>query len=85
MKAIATEASQQSIAAEDAFRLIVDTTPALIHTGRQDSHLGDYVNRQRFLSRRSARNASRTKPSRRYYQPARSDRGYSGGGVVMSK
>jgi len=30
MKAIATEASGQSIAAEDAFRLIVDTTPGIL-------------------------------------------------------
>jgi hypothetical protein len=34
MKAIATEATERSILAEDALRLVIDSTPALIHTGR---------------------------------------------------
>jgi hypothetical protein len=32
MKAIATEATERSIPAEDALRLVIDTTPALSHT-----------------------------------------------------
>ena len=44
MKAIVPEDIEQSIATEDTLRLIVDTTPALIHTGRPDGHL-DYFNR----------------------------------------
>jgi PAS domain S-box-containing protein len=44
MKAIATEATERSIPAEDALRLVIDTTPALIHTGRPDGYL-DYFNR----------------------------------------
>ena len=44
MKAIVPEDIEQSIATEDTLRLIVDTTPALIHTGRPDGYL-DYFNR----------------------------------------
>jgi len=44
MKATATEAAEGSIQAEDALRLVIDTTPALIHTGRPDGYL-DYFNR----------------------------------------
>ena len=45
MKAVATKANEQSTAAEDALRLVVDTTPALIHhTARPDGYL-DYLNR----------------------------------------
>jgi PAS domain S-box-containing protein len=47
MKAIATEAKERSIPAEDALRLVIDTTPALIHTGQPDGYL-DYFN-QRWL------------------------------------
>ena len=47
MKAIATEATERSILADDALRLVIDTTPALIHTGRPDGYL-DYFN-QRWL------------------------------------
>jgi PAS domain S-box-containing protein len=47
MKAIATEATERSIPTEDALRLVIDTTPALIHTGRPDGYL-DYFN-QRWL------------------------------------
>jgi PAS domain S-box-containing protein len=47
MKAIATEATERSILAEDALRLVIDTTPAMIHTGRPDGYL-DYFN-QRWL------------------------------------
>jgi PAS domain S-box-containing protein len=43
MKVIATEATEQSIPVEDALRLVIDTTPALIHTGRPDGYL-DYFN-----------------------------------------
>jgi hypothetical protein len=43
MKAVATEANERLIAAEDRLRLIADTTPALIHTGRLDGYL-DYLN-----------------------------------------
>ena len=46
MKAVATKDGEQSTA-EDALRLVVDTTPALIHTGRPDGYL-DYFN-QRWL------------------------------------
>src|SRR3981189_2014985 len=45
MKAIATEATERSILAEDALRLVIDTTPALIHTGRPDGYL-DYFNQR---------------------------------------
>ena len=38
------EATERSIPAEDALRLVIDTTPALIHTGRPDGYL-DYFNR----------------------------------------
>jgi len=44
MKAIVPEETEQSITTGDALRLIVDTTPALIHTGRPDGHL-DYFNK----------------------------------------
>src|SRR6266516_5573682 len=44
MRAVATEASEQSTAAEDALRRAVDTTPAFIHTARPDGYL-DYFNR----------------------------------------
>jgi PAS domain S-box-containing protein len=44
MKAVTTEASEPPSPAEDAVRLILDTTPALIHTGRPDGFL-DYFNR----------------------------------------
>ena len=37
MKAVATVANEQSTEAEDALRLIVDTTPALGWPGRQRS------------------------------------------------
>jgi PAS domain S-box-containing protein len=47
MKAIATEATERSIPADDVLRLVIDTTPALIHTGRPDGYL-DYFN-QRWL------------------------------------
>src|ERR1700730_12460456 len=46
MKAVATKDGEQSTA-EDALRLVVDTTPALIHTARPDGYL-DYFN-QRWL------------------------------------
>ncbi len=39
MKAIATEATERSIPAEDSLRLVIDATPALIHTGRPDGYL----------------------------------------------
>jgi hypothetical protein len=39
MKAIAPEEIELTIATEDTLRLIVDTTPALIHTGRPDGYL----------------------------------------------
>ena len=38
------EATERSIPTEDALRLVIDTTPALIHTGRPDGYL-DYFNR----------------------------------------
>src|ERR1700730_3591846 len=41
------EATERSILAEDALRLVIDTMPALIHTGRPDGYL-DYFN-QRWL------------------------------------
>src|SRR5437762_1187163 len=44
MKAVEPAENEQSPAAENALRLIVDTTPALIHTGRPDGYL-DYFNR----------------------------------------
>lgn len=47
MNVIATEATEGSIPAEDVLRLVIDTTPALIHTGRPDGYL-DYFN-QRWL------------------------------------
>lgn len=47
MKAVETEATQPLNLAEDALRLVVDTTPELIHTGRPDGYL-DYFN-QRWL------------------------------------
>ena len=47
MKAMATETTERSIPAEDTLRLVIDTTPALIHTGRPDGYL-DYFN-QRWL------------------------------------
>jgi hypothetical protein len=48
MKTIATEATERSIPAEDALRLVIDTTPALIHTGRPDGYL-DYFNQSLVL------------------------------------
>jgi PAS domain S-box-containing protein len=45
MKAIVLEDIEQSIATEDTLRLVVDTTPALIHTGRPDGYL-DYFNKE---------------------------------------
>jgi PAS domain S-box-containing protein len=45
MKAIATDATERSIPAEDTLRLVIDTTPALIHTGRPEGYL-DYFNRR---------------------------------------
>jgi PAS domain S-box-containing protein len=47
MKTIATGATERSIPAEDVLRLVIDATPALIHTGRPDGYL-DYFN-QRWL------------------------------------
>ena len=44
VKAVTTEGSEPPSPAEDAVRLILDTTPALIHTGRTDGYL-DYFNR----------------------------------------
>jgi len=44
MKAVATEDIEYSIATGNTLRLIVDTTPALIHTGWPDGRL-DYFNR----------------------------------------
>jgi len=44
MKAVATQANEQSTAAEDALRRAVDTTPAFIHTARPDGYI-DYFNR----------------------------------------
>src|ERR1700726_2507439 len=41
------QATEGSILAEDALRPVIDTTPALIHTGRPDGYL-DYFN-QRWL------------------------------------
>ena len=43
MKTIAIGATEGSILAEDALRLVIDTTPALILTGRPDVYL-DYFN-----------------------------------------
>src|ERR1700719_1808857 len=47
MDAIEPVENERSNATEDALRLVVDTTPALIHTGRPDGYL-DYFN-QRWL------------------------------------
>ena len=44
MKATATEATERSIPAEDALRLVIDTTPTLIHTARPDGYI-DYFNK----------------------------------------
>src|ERR1700674_162434 len=44
IETIMNEAEGRLNAAEDALRLILDTTPALIHTGRPDGYL-DYFNR----------------------------------------
>src|SRR5258705_5848706 len=44
MKKIATVAGGHATVAEDALRRVVDTTPALIHTGRPDGYL-DYFNK----------------------------------------
>src|ERR1700677_5399599 len=44
MKVSATEATERSFPSEDALRLVIDTTPALIHTGRPDGYL-DYFNK----------------------------------------
>jgi formate hydrogenlyase transcriptional activator len=44
MKKIATAAGRHATVAEEALRRVVDTTPALIHTGRPDGHL-DYFNK----------------------------------------
>jgi PAS domain S-box-containing protein len=43
-KAVSLVTNKQSTATEDALRLVVDTTPALIHTGWPDGYL-DYFNR----------------------------------------
>jgi PAS domain S-box-containing protein len=52
MKAVTTEANGPPSPAEHAVRRILDTTPALIHTGRPDGYL-DYFNRRwlEFLGR----------------------------------
>jgi hypothetical protein len=39
MKATATEATERSIPAEDALRLVIDTTPTPIHTARPDGYI----------------------------------------------
>jgi len=44
MKATATEATERSIPAEDALRLVIDTTPTPIHTARPDGYI-DYFNK----------------------------------------
>ena len=44
MKATATEATERSIPVEDALRLVIDTTPTLIHTARPDGYI-DYFNK----------------------------------------
>ena len=44
MRAIVPEDIEEPSAAADMLRLIVDTTPALIHTGPPDGH-PDYFNR----------------------------------------
>src|SRR6476659_807100 len=44
MKRAAGVAPSQASVAEDALRRVVDTTPALIHTGRPDGYL-DYFNK----------------------------------------
>jgi PAS domain-containing protein len=45
IRAIMNEAKGRLSPGEDALRLILDTTPALIHTGRPDGYL-DYFNRR---------------------------------------
>jgi PAS domain S-box-containing protein len=47
VRIIANEAERRWNSVEDALRLVIDTTPALIHTGRPDGYL-DYFN-QRWL------------------------------------
>ena len=44
IRAIMNEPKGRLSPGEDALRLILDTTPALIHTGRPDGYL-DYFNR----------------------------------------
>jgi hypothetical protein len=44
MKAIELENIEQSIATGDTLRLIVDTTPSLIHTGQPDGYLDMKLN-----------------------------------------
>jgi PAS domain S-box-containing protein len=44
MNATTTEATERSIPAEDALRLVIDTTPTLIHTARPDGYI-DYFNK----------------------------------------
>ncbi len=44
MKKTAAVVPSQATVAEDALRRIIDTTPALIHTGRSDGYL-DYFNK----------------------------------------
>jgi hypothetical protein len=44
MKAVPPVDNEQSTAAEDALRRVVDIMPTLIHTGRPDGH-SDYFKR----------------------------------------
>jgi len=44
MNSVASAETEQAIITGDTLRLIVDSTPALIHTGRPDGHL-DYFNK----------------------------------------
>jgi PAS domain-containing protein len=44
IRAIMNEPKGRLSPGEDALRLVIDTTPALIHTGRPDGYL-DYFNR----------------------------------------
>src|SRR6202051_5055215 len=43
VRTIVKEAERRWNSGEDALRLVIDTTPALIHTGRPDGYL-DYFN-----------------------------------------
>jgi hypothetical protein len=64
MKAIAPEEIEQTIATEDTLRLIVDTTPTLIHTGRPDGYL-DYFNRGLFpRESEGSQRVARPRPAR---------------------